>query len=554
MSRNRRTESRKIPEVVHFLFALAVARSKSCHSDQLHKQGADRPHLLANIDHLEARQVHKSVHRHVLRMVKLRQDNNGNYIARKRLPDDVREEYGGRYKARYEAKFFARASVGALAAKQKFREWDADVTSKIAAIRAELTGQGIALTRQQARALAGEWYHWFIARHPTANLEKWETIREQVHDALRDTVGHAEWEQSDPDELWREDAKLRKEVYPVLADVGETAQFLNMKRLTLNAEGRESLLYWLYDDLVAVLKKLERLAKGDYSADEYAKRFPKFEGSDSGDTPQQLFDRWISEKQPARGTEESWSYVFRAMTKHFHEHSAASISPEEAQEWITSLIGPKRSARTVDNNYLIAANTIFRWAVEHKRIPRNPFENVKITVPKANKLREKAFRPEEWRTILRAALAITDTDTPDKAARRWVSWLCAYTGARPGEITQLRGADVVQQDGIWALRITPEAGTVKGREPRTVPLHEHLIEQGFLKFVDQSGPGPLFYNPHAHRRQDQVTKKKKPRSVQARQRLADWVRSLGVGGRGLSPLHGGTPSRGWRRVPALKPA
>ena len=36
-------------------------------------------------------------------MVKLRQDNNGNYIARKRLPDDVREEYGGRYKARYEA-------------------------------------------------------------------------------------------------------------------------------------------------------------------------------------------------------------------------------------------------------------------------------------------------------------------------------------------------------------------------------------------------------------------------------------------------------------------
>lgn len=139
---------------------------------------------------------------------------------------------------------------------------------------------------------------------------------------------------------------------------------------------------------------------------------------------------------------------------------------------------------------------------------------------------------------MKATLAITETDTPDKAARRWVPWLCAYTSARPGEITQLRGADVVQEDGIWALRITPEAGSVKGREPRTVPLHEHLIEKGFLKFVDQNGPGPLFYNPQARRHGTQAAKKKKPRSVQARQRLADWVRRLGVGGNGLSPLHG----------------
>jgi hypothetical protein len=92
---------------------------KSCHSDQLHQQGADRPHLLANIEHLEARQVHKLVHRRVLRMVKLRQDSTGKYIARKRLPDDVREEYGRRHKAHYEAKFFAPASDGASHRKAK---------------------------------------------------------------------------------------------------------------------------------------------------------------------------------------------------------------------------------------------------------------------------------------------------------------------------------------------------------------------------------------------------------------------------------------------------
>jgi hypothetical protein len=185
------------------------------------------------------------------------------------------------------------------------------------AIRAERKGEGITLTRQQARALAGEWYHWFITRHPTSDLANWDAIRDQVHNALRETVGDAEWERSDPDKLWHQDVKLRRALYPVLADIGETAQFLAMKRLALNVEGRESFLYWLYDDLAAVLARLRRLTEGDYGDDAYAKRFPKFEGSDSGEPPQQLFERWVSERKPAYGTIESWSYVFRALQEKF---------------------------------------------------------------------------------------------------------------------------------------------------------------------------------------------------------------------------------------------
>jgi hypothetical protein len=331
-------------------------------------QGADKPHLLANLDHLEARQVHKSVHRRALRMVRLQQDKNGKYPARKRLPDDVRD--------------------------------------------------------------------------PMSDLRKWDAVRNQVHDALREAVGDAEWERSDPDELWREDAKLRRAVYPVLADVGETAQFLATKRLTLNVEGRESFLYWLYDDLAAVLARLGRLAEGDYGDDEYAKRFPKFEGLDSGETPAQIFEKWVAEKRPAPSTEESWRYPFRAMAAYFPNRSVASITPEEAKDWIASLVSPKRSARTVDSNYLSSANTIFRWAVEHRRIPRNPFEKVKLTVPKATRLREKAFRSDEWRTILKASLAITETDTPGSirtcsgtlAAMRW------RTGATIRALSRLTSA------------------------------------------------------------------------------------------------------------------
>jgi integrase len=63
-------------------------------------------------------------------------------------------------------------------------------------------------------------------------------------------------------------------------------------------------------------------------------------------------------------------------------------------------------------------------------------------------------------------------------AKRWVPWLCAYTGARVGEIAQLRKQDVRWVDGHYVIHITPEPGTVKTDEPRDVVLHSHLIQRG----------------------------------------------------------------------------
>ena len=346
---------------------------------------------------------------------------------------------------------------------------------------------------------------------------------------MREAIGEKQWEENDPNELWEHDEKLREALRPLLADVGETAQFLATKAVVPNNEARALFLDFLYKDLAAALKRLIRMSEGDYSPDKYRERFPKLEGTDSGETPTQLFERWAREREAAAGTIEGWQYVFREMSEHFKDRSAASITSAEAQRWITDMISPSRGAGTVYNTWLNASHTVFGWAAKHKHVPRNPFGDVNITVPKRTKLREtQAFYPEEQRLILTAALEVTDTGTPDAAARRWVPWLCAYSGARVGEITQMRGSDVIKRDGTHALLITPEAGTVKNRKARVVPLHEHLIEQGFLNFVAKHGDGPLFYTPR---------KSKKPPYAQARQRLADWVRSLGITDAELQPNH-----------------
>lgn len=104
-------------------------------------------------------------------MVTLSQNSSGKFKARKRLPDDVREDYGRLCGARYEARFTAAAGTKRSDAERQFDERKAEINARIASLRAEYNGKGKPFTCQQARALAGKWYEWFIARHPSSDRE-----------------------------------------------------------------------------------------------------------------------------------------------------------------------------------------------------------------------------------------------------------------------------------------------------------------------------------------------------------------------------------------------
>lgn len=127
----------------------------------------------------------------------------------------------------------------------------------------------------------------------------------------------------------------------------------------------------------------------------------------------------------------------------------------------------------------------------------------------------------EATSILACAMVAEDIEngfeTYNRAAQRWVPWLAAYTGARPGELCQLRGEDFKEIDGIKCVALLPDAGTIKTRKYRYVPLHPHLVEMGVWKFAGRSGRGPLFYN--AALVSDQQW-------VQTVQMLGEWVRDV----------------------------
>jgi integrase len=87
------------------------------------------------------------------------------------------------------------------------------------------------------------------------------------------------------------------------------------------------------------------------------------------------------------------------------------------------------------------------------------------------------------------------------------------------------------------MKLTPEAGTMKTGKPRTVPIHQHIVEQGFMEFVKLRGKKPLFYDPKEDNDPSDPLNPKRPRPVTVRQRLAAWVRKQGVSDKELSPNH-----------------
>ena len=101
------------------------------------------------------------------------------------------------------------------------------------------------------------------------------------------------------------------------------------------------------------------------------------------------------------------------------------------------------------------------------------------------------------------------------------------------EITQLRAEDVKQQQGIWTIHITPEAGGVKDGTARTVALHPHLLDQGFLRVINGKS-GPLFYDPLRHR----GGREGNPQYKKVGEYLGKWVRDNCVADRNVPPNHG----------------
>lgn len=386
------------------------------------------------------------------------------------------------------------------------------------------------LTHKETVALAGEAYAALVAaaeddpgsaegwvRHEVANLQA--EFGQYGRTALK--IGGTDAE--------RAAASLEERF-------GSTASALLARRgLVVDKDSRARLLdQMLHADRQGALLNMRR-AGGDYSPDPQAGRFPAFPET-AKDTKavslMALFEGWAKERKPAASTVEQWRKHVEAFVAFIGKDDAGQMSKADVVSWKDALVAAGGAPKTINDSKLAALKKAFEWGAENVRIASNPATGVSVDHKVRSQDRMRGFTDDEAAAILKAASQET------RPAIRWLPLLCASSGARVGEMAQLRRSDVFEKNGTPALRITADAGSVKtDNAERVVPIHPVVLAAGFLDFVE-TREGPLFYDP----RRRSADAKKPPQKIVAKN-VAAWVQGLGLS---VGRAHRKDPSHAWR--------
>jgi integrase len=430
----------------------------------------------------------------------------GVYYFRKVVPEAMRELVG---------KVEVRQTLGTKTPRDAALR-HAEVAAKVASEWEALRRGPEPLTRKQATALSGLWYRWFVPmfeEDPGEDPDGWIMWAEELHDI--DMSGRPELDEPDERDiphLTRSPATQRR-IDAFLMDRGRINAFFEARDVHLFPAQLPAFMTALETEFYAAMRLLARRAGRDWRPDKRPEKFPEWQPTAAAKedpaaaltpTLTGILEGWWREAQATGrkpSTHESYSNTVAGLVAFLGHDDAKLVTPEDVvrfKDHRLSSINPRTgkpiSAKTVKDSDLAGLKTLFGWAVSNRKLTSNPATGITIKLGKPQKLRGKGLTEEEAKAILQAALKVTGEGRTD-AARRWVPWLAAYTGARVGELAQLRKQDVTKDGEHWTIRLTPEAGTIKTNEARTVVLHPHLVELGFPAFAEAADAGHMFLKP-----------------------------------------------------------
>jgi hypothetical protein len=291
------------------------------------------------------------------------------------------------------------------------------------------------------------------------------------------------------------------------------------------------------------IRDIARIRVGDYEENSKLAKLPRERTKPKVDI-MGAFELYCSQPRIKGGldgpTAKRWRPVIARFIEWIKHRDLARVTPQDAVRWRDHMISQGIAPKAVRDVWLAAPRSVATHMVNALRLDLNPFVGIKVEGVKAWKEDdERGFDPEQALTILSATVATPShlISAEMKAARRWVPWICCYTGARVNEITSLLPSDVQQILGHWCFVLRPEI--TKGKRLRRVPVHKHLREQKIFEYVEQRRKAgkPLFYEPSRAR----GGKGANPQWHKVAERLGEWVReSLKV--TDVQPNHG------WRHL------
>jgi integrase len=175
--------------------------------------------------------------------------------------------------------------------------------------------------------------------------------------------------------------------------------------------------------------------------------------------------------------------------------------------------------RTLDiktvRKHISTLSPFFAWLKDERLTPENHFRDLLPRKPRGETSRPP-FDVDQVNALLRSPLFTgfasdrqehISGDLRTRDWRFWIPLLCMFTGARIGEVAQLRIEDVYDRDGLPFIDLKEDRSTgqqTKSRKTRSVAVHPTLEKIGFLVFVDaqrrERGSGQLFVEIEKNKR------------------------------------------------------
>jgi integrase len=229
-----------------------------------------------------------------------------------------------------------------------------------------------------------------------------------------------------------------------------------------------------------------------------------------------VLDAWAAEPGRRERTIYEWRRVIGRLIEQLGHDDAEKVSRADLIGWKDALLASGKAAKTV-KNHIDVVGALYKSALDNERLQRsdNPAKGVRVAGRQIRPKERLPFTDEEAALILQAARR-------EEGVKRWVPWLLAFTGARLDEVCQAYTSDVRTAQGIWYLDINEDHGKrLKNKGSiRKVPLHQALVDDGFLDYVQSLPEGPLF--------PDLTPDRFGSPGGTATKRLGRWIRSLGI--------------------------
>ena len=204
---------------------------------------------------------------------------------------------------------------------------------------------------------------------------------------------------------------------------------------------------------------------------------------EEGPTVMELMESYLSERKLPSQTEREVRAIVKVFVKVVSDKNAPSVQKSDIRAYREHLHNSGLGPATIRKK-LGFVSTIFRYGVGTGVLQSNVMDGglTRVSRQAAQTERRLPFSNDQVKTLLAASADL-------KGAKRWVTWIAAFTGARVEEIAGLRVQDVKQESGIsyFDFQPTAERRLKNLGSARRVPVHPMLLSNGLLDALPKTG-------------------------------------------------------------------